>query len=72
MSFLIEAIVEAIFEGIFSFIDYPGAWLHWLIRGKKITYPQVVERYFGINLLLSLLAYGIIGVTIWQMVGLLR
>lgn len=66
MSFLGELISEVIFEGILSAIEHTGAFVHWLIRGKRRPYKEVVEHYFGINLLLSFLLYGTLGVIAWQ------
>lgn len=71
MSFLGESVAGVIIEGILSFVDYPGAWVHWKIRRKKISFMGIVERYFGINLILSLLVYGVVGMAVWGLLELL-
>lgn len=51
---------QVIAEILLSVIEYPGAYIHWLLRKKKMPFKEIEERYFGINLLLSLLVYGAI------------
>lgn len=52
-----EIVADIIGNIIFSLVDYPGAFIHWLLRKKKMPFKEIEQRYFGINLLLSLLLY---------------
>lgn len=56
----LEVIVEIIGEAIFMLVDLPGTYVHWLLRGKKMPFKEIEERYFGINVLLSLIIYVLI------------
>lgn len=55
-----DFIGQVIVEILLSVIEYPGAYIHWLLRKKQMSFKEIEERYFGINLLLSLLLYGTI------------
>lgn len=55
-----DFIGQLFIEMLFSVIEYPGAYIHWLLRKKQMLFKEIEERYFGINLLLSLLLYGAI------------
>jgi hypothetical protein len=55
-----DFIGQLFIEMLFSVIEYPGAYIHWLLRKKQMPFKEIEERYFGINLLLSLLLYGTI------------
>jgi quinol-cytochrome oxidoreductase complex cytochrome b subunit len=57
---LIEGIVTLVAECVFAVVEYPGAALHWAIRKGKVPFDVLVKRWFGINLLLSLILYGLI------------
>lgn len=70
MGFFAEVISDLVFDGILSYIEYPGAWMHWRLKGRKQPFKQVAERYYGINLMLSLLIYAVIGIIIWKAIEL--
>ena len=55
-----EGVVTLIVECVFAVVEYPGAALHWAMRNGKVPFDVLVSRWFGINLLLSLLLYGLI------------
>lgn len=55
-----DFIGQVIVEILLSVIEYPWAYIHWLLRKKQMSFKEIEERYFGINLLLSLLLYGTI------------
>lgn len=57
---IITGIVTVVAEGVFSVIEYPGVALHWAMRKGKVPFDVLVRRWFGINLMLSLLLYGLI------------
>ena len=61
----LEVIVEIIGETIFMLVDLPGTYVHWLLKGKKKPFKEIEERYFGINVLLSLLMYFLLGLIIY-------
>lgn len=52
-----EALTEIVGNIILTLLDYPGAFIHWLLRKKKMPFKKIEQRYFGINLLLSILLY---------------
>ncbi|PZR19505.1 MAG: hypothetical protein DI539_13760 [Flavobacterium psychrophilum] len=52
--------LEIIGEAIFMLVDLPGTYVHWLLRRKKLSFREIEERYFGINVLLSLIIYALI------------
>ncbi len=63
-----EEIISEILLGIFLWvIENTGAGLHWLLRGQRMPFKEVIERYFGINLLLSALFYGMMVLIAWSM-----
>ncbi|MEL1245323.1 hypothetical protein AAEO56_13685 [Flavobacterium sp. DGU11] len=48
-------------EEIFlAFIEYPGALLHWLLRGMTPSFEDVRKSYFWVNTALSVLIFGIV------------
>lgn len=57
---IVEGIIYLLGQCVFSVIEYPGAAMHWAIRKGKIPFDVLVKRWFGINLVLSLLLYGLI------------
>lgn len=57
---IITGILAVVAECVFSVVEYPGAALHWAIRKKRVPFDMLVKRWFGINLVLSLLLYGLI------------
>ncbi|AWH83672.1 hypothetical protein HYN59_00430 [Flavobacterium album] len=61
---IFEFILEVFFNGIISFIDFPGALFHWLFRKNSMPFKEITERYFGINLLISILFYGAITIIV--------
>lgn len=63
-----EALTEIIGNIILTLVDYPGAYIHWLLLKKKMSFKEIEERYFGINLLLSLLLYGAIAWIIYTII----
>jgi len=58
--FIFEVIAEVIVQGILSFIDYPGAYIHWHLRENRFSFKEIRDRYFGINLLISCVLYAVI------------
>lgn len=62
---VIELLVEIVGETAFILIDLPGNYIHWLLRGKKLSFKEIEQRYFGINLFLSLLIYFLLGLIIY-------
>lgn len=52
-----EFIGEVIIEFFLSVVEYPGAYIHWLLQKKRMPFKEIEERYFGINLLFSVLVY---------------
>lgn len=57
---IVEGIIYLLVQYVFSVIEYPGAFIHWQLRGRVGTFKNIVERWFGVNLLLSLILYGLI------------
>jgi hypothetical protein len=58
-------IADLIFNGIISVIELPGAVFHWFFRGTGVTLEAVVKRYYGINLFISIVFYGMIVLLVW-------
>jgi hypothetical protein len=52
-----EIVADIIGNIILSLVDYPGAYVHWLLRKKRMPFKEIEARYFGINLLLSVVLY---------------
>lgn len=59
---------EFIAEIILSFIEYPGALIHWLFLKKKVPFKIIIKKHYSINLLLSLLLYALFGYIIYQII----
>jgi len=57
---IVEFIIEIIGRMVLSVIEYPGAWIHWQIKNERLPFKEMVEKYFGINLLISCVIYIII------------
>ena len=63
-----QLFTDYIAEVYFALFEYPGAWIHWLLKKKKLTFKTIVERYYGINLLITLLLYSLAVIAVWQII----
>ena len=63
-----ELFTDHVAEVYFALFEYPGAWIHWLLKKKQMTFKTIVERYFAINMLVTLLLYSSVAVVLWQII----
>ncbi|HYD90511.1 MAG TPA: hypothetical protein VEA37_03370 [Flavobacterium sp.] len=63
-----QLFTDYIAEVYFALFEYPGAWIHWLLKKKKLTFKTIVERYAPINILLTLLLYALVVIALWQII----
>lgn len=63
-----QLFTDYIAEVYFALFEYPGAWIHWLFKKKKLTFKTIVERYAPINILLTLLLYALVVIALWQII----
>ena len=63
-----QLFTDYIAEVYFALFEYPGAWIQWLLKKKKLTFKTIVERYAPINILLTLLLYTLVVIALWQII----
>ena len=63
-----QLFTDYIAEVYFALFEYPGAWIHWLLKKKTLTFKTIVERYAPINILLTLLLYTLVVLALWQII----
>jgi len=65
---IVQIIAEICGQVIMTVVEYPGAYIHWLCQGKKASFNEIKEKYFGINLIISCVIYAVIMGIIIQIV----
>lgn len=54
-----------ILELFSSIIEYPGAFVHWLLQMEQSSFEDIVKKHYFINLAISFFIYAIIGAIFW-------